>query len=86
MADLTDTDLSRFDLDAPLAELTTNGQQGTLKQFLSQGRTQREIARKGSHGLSDLFATPDSVAAQMEKIIAEVGGDGFIIAGPLTRR
>ena len=86
MADLTDTDLSRFDLDAPLAELTTNGQQGTLKQFLSQGRTQREIARKGFHGLSNLFATPDSVAAQMEKIIAEVGGDGFIIAGPLTRR
>jgi len=86
MASLTDIDFSQFDLDAPLAELTTNGQQGTLKQFLSQGRTLREIARNYSHGLDNLVGTPDSVAAQMEEIMAEVGGDGFIISGLLTRR
>ncbi len=86
MASLTDIDFSTFDLDAPLEELTTNGQQGTLKQFLSQGRTLREIARNYSHGLDSLVGTPDSVAGQMEEIMQEVGGDGFIIAGPLTRR
>ncbi|MES2713702.1 MAG: FMNH2-dependent monooxygenase, partial [Pseudomonadota bacterium] len=50
------------------------------------GRTLREIARNYSHGLDSLVGTPDGVAAQMEEIMAEVGGDGFIISGPLTRR
>src|SRR4029077_14416990 len=44
MGSLTDIDFSAFDLDAPIGELTTNGQQGTLKRFLAQGRTLREIA------------------------------------------
>ena len=28
----------------------------------------------------DVVGTPDSAAAQMEEIMAEVGGDGFLIA------
>ena len=39
MASLTDIDFATFDLDAPIGELTTNGQQGTLKRFLAQGST-----------------------------------------------
>lgn len=86
MASLTDIDFSQFDLDAPVAELTTNGQQGTLRQFLAQGRTLREIARNYRYGLDDLVGTPDDVAARMQEIMEEVGGDGFMVTGPLTRR
>lgn len=86
MSSLTDIDFSSFDLDQPLVELTTNGQQGTLRQFLAQGSTLREIVRNYSHGYDRICGTPDSVAAQMMDVIDEVGGDGFIISGPLNRR
>jgi len=86
MSSLTDIDFAGFDLDAPLETLTTNGQQGTLRQFQSQGGTLREIVRNYSHGYDRLCGTPASVASRMIEIIEEVGGDGFIIAGPLNRR
>jgi len=86
MASLTDIDFSTFDLDAPLGELTTNGQQGTLKRFLAQGNTLREIARNYRYGFEDLVGTPEHVAGVMEEVMQEVGGDGFMFSGPLTRR
>lgn len=86
MGSLVDIDFSPFDLDAPLAELTTNGQQGTFKRFLSQGKTLREIAENYRYGLEDLVGTPDEVAGQMEEIMQEVGGDGFMISGTINRR
>ena len=86
MASLTDIDFAQFDLDAPLEELTTNGQQGTLRQFLRQGRTLREVVRNYRYGTDELVGTPDGVAAQMAAMMEEVGGDGFMITGPLTRR
>jgi FMN-dependent oxidoreductase (nitrilotriacetate monooxygenase family) len=86
ISSLTDIDFASFDLDTPLAELTTNGQQGTLRQFLAQGSTLREIVRNYSHGLDRLWGSPQTVASKMIEIMEEVGGDGYIIAGPLTRR
>jgi long-chain alkane monooxygenase len=86
MASLTDIDFSEFDLDAPLGELTTNGQQGTLKRFLAQGATLREIARNYRYGMEDLIGTPEQVAAAMCEVMDQVGGDGFMFSGPLTRR
>jgi alkanesulfonate monooxygenase SsuD/methylene tetrahydromethanopterin reductase-like flavin-dependent oxidoreductase (luciferase family) len=86
MSSLTDIDFASFDLDTPLAELTTNGQQGTLRQFLAQGTTLREIVRNYSHGLDRVWGSPETVASKMVEIMEEVGGDGYIIAGPLTRR
>ncbi|PZW39444.1 FMN-dependent oxidoreductase (nitrilotriacetate monooxygenase family) [Humitalea rosea] len=86
MASLTDIDFSTFDLDAPIAELTTNGQQGTLRHFLKQGATLREIARNYRYGVDDLVGSPDHVAGQMADMMQEVGGDGFMFTGPLTRR
>jgi FMN-dependent oxidoreductase (nitrilotriacetate monooxygenase family) len=86
MASLTDIDFAQYDLDAPLAELTTNGQQGTLRQFLAQGSTLREIATNYRYGLDDLVGTPGYVSGLMAEIMEEVGGDGFMITGPLTRR
>ena len=86
MGSLTDIDFSVFDIDAPLAELTTNGQQGTLKRVLKQGRTLREIAENYRYSYEDLIGTPDKVAGQMADLMEEVGGDGFVFTGNLTRR
>lgn len=86
MGSLFDIDFSVFDLDAPLAELTTNGQQGTLQRFLHHGSTLREIADRFRFGFEDVTGTPATVASQMGELMAEAGGDGFVIAGPLTRR
>src|SRR6202008_539949 len=65
MGSLTDIDFSTFDIDAPIGELTTNGQQGTFKRFLAQGRTLREIAQNYRYAYEDLVGTPETVAAQM---------------------
>jgi FMN-dependent oxidoreductase (nitrilotriacetate monooxygenase family) len=87
MGSLTDIDFSGFDLDAPLGELTTNGQQGTLKRFLAQGATLREIASKYRYGLEDpVVGTAEHVAGAMAEVMQEVGGDGFMFSGPVTRR
>ena len=86
MASLVDIDFSQFDLDAPLAEMTTNGQQGTFKRFLSQGSTLREVAMNYRYGYEDLVGTPDTVAGQMAEVMEEVGGDGFMISGSINRR
>ncbi len=86
MGSLTDIDFSVFDIDAPISELTTNGQQGTLKRFLKQGRTLREIAHNYKYSYEDLVGTPEQVAGQMAKLMEEVGGDGFVFTGNLTRR
>ncbi len=86
MASLTDIDFAQFDIDAPIGELTTNGQQATLKRFLKQGNTLREIAQNYSYSYEDLVGTPDAVAAQMAEVMQEVGGDGFVFQGNLSRR
>jgi FMN-dependent oxidoreductase (nitrilotriacetate monooxygenase family) len=86
MGSLTDIDFSTFDIDAPIGELTTNGQQGTLKRFLAQGRTLREIARNYRYGFEDLVGTADHVAGAMAEVMQEVGGDGFMFTGLVTRR
>lgn len=87
MGSLTDIDFSTFDLDAPIGELSTNGQQGTLKRFLAQGRTLREIAANYRYGLEDaVVGTADHVAGVMAEVMEEVGGDGFMFSGLVTRR
>lgn len=87
MGSLTDIDFSTFDLDAPLAELTTNGQQGTLKRFLAQGRTLREVAANYRFGFEDaVVGSVERVADVMEEAMEQVGGDGFMFNGPLSRR
>ena len=86
----TNIDFSIFDLDQPVGELTTNGHQQSLAQFLRKAgkRTLREaIQEYGTLGMSvDLIGTPDSVAAQMEEVMQEVGGDGFLFALPNVNR
>lgn len=86
----TNIDFSGHDLDAPVAELSTNGHQSSLKNFLTKAgkNTLREaIIDYSSMGASvDLVGSPDTVAAQMEEAMQAVGGDGFLIALPNVSR
>ncbi len=87
---ITNIDFSEFDLDAPVGELTTNGHQQSLAQFLRKAgkRTLREaIVSYTSGGASvDLVGSPDAVAAQMGEAMEEVGGDGFLFSMPNVSR
>jgi FMN-dependent oxidoreductase (nitrilotriacetate monooxygenase family) len=87
---ITNIDFSTFDLDAPVGELTTNGHQQSLAQFLRKAgkRTLREaIVSYSSGGASvDLVGSPDAVAAQMGEAMEEIGGDGFLLSMPNVSR
>ena len=74
-------DLSTLDLDKPLpADLKTEGHQAELDLARASGKTLRELASSGyADGLMHLIGTPETVAGQMEEIMQEVGGDGFLI-------
>ena len=86
----TNIDFSGHDLDAPIQELTTNGHQSSLQNFIRKagGRTLREavIAHSSAGGSIDFVGTPDSVAGQMAEVMQEVGGDGFLITLPNASR
>jgi FMN-dependent oxidoreductase (nitrilotriacetate monooxygenase family) len=86
MSTATGIDFSRFHLDAPLPEVSTEGIQSGLAAFskAGKGKTLREIASATTR--FELVGTPDGIAAQMGDIMAEVGGDGFLIINPVTRR
>lgn len=89
----TDIDFSQFDLDAPLPALTTNAEQGALDKFCQtrpgeppSEKTLRQLVREsGTTGALDLVGTPDDVADMMGDAMAQVGGDGFLIATPFHR-
>ena len=87
---ITNIDFSKFDLDQPVGELSTNGHQHSLGQFLRKAgkNTLREaIVSYGSNGLSvDLVGTPDQVAGQMGEAMEEAGGDGFLFSMPNVNR
>jgi FMN-dependent oxidoreductase (nitrilotriacetate monooxygenase family) len=83
---LTDNDLSGIPLDEPFGELETNGHRTTLNDFMSFGDTPRKAALGWSMKNVRFVGTPDSVAEEMGEAMAEVGGDGFLISGGITRR
>ncbi len=87
----TNIDFSGHDLDAPVQELTTNGHQSSLTNFIRKagGKTLREavIAHSSAGGSIDFVGTPDSIAGQMAEVMQEIGGDGFLITlGNASRR
>jgi FMN-dependent oxidoreductase (nitrilotriacetate monooxygenase family) len=89
----TNLDLSDIDLDTPVGqlELSTNGHQSSLSQFLKKAgnKSLREaiIGHNSNGGTIDLVGDPDSVAAQMAEAMQEIGGDGFLFNLPdLSRR
>jgi FMN-dependent oxidoreductase (nitrilotriacetate monooxygenase family) len=86
---ITDIDFSQYDLDKPLPhKLTTNGESGSLDKFQQwgSGKTLRQLVMDGGNGSSvELIGTPDQVAERMGEVMAEVGGDGFLIKSPVHR-
>ena len=90
----SDIDFSVYDLDTPIKELelTTNGHQSSLESFIRANgeKTLRQaaaISKNNAGRRVELLGTPAEVAEQMEEIMAEVGGDGFLITQDiLTRR
>jgi FMN-dependent oxidoreductase (nitrilotriacetate monooxygenase family) len=86
---LTENDFSSFDLDQPIPDVTTNGHRSTLSDFLRMGtggRTLGEVASTWSIESFPFVGAPDTIAAQMDEVMQEVGGDGFLISGGGTRR
>lgn len=84
MAFLSGIDFSKFDLDAPIGEIRTNGMQTMLQTFAKHGpqASLRQIMTNSANdGFNQIVGTPDMIAATMKEIVEEVGGDGFLIAG-----
>ncbi len=85
---ITDIDFKKYALDAPLPErLTTNGEQGSLDNFQQWGsnKTLRELVVEASGGIVScvpLIGTPESLADRMGEVMADVGGDGFLLTTP----
>lgn len=88
----TNLDLSGLDLDTPVSELTltTNGHQSSLSQFLTRAGDkplrQAMIEHVTAGYCIDMVGTPDSVAAQMDEAMQEIGGDGFLLTLPDVSR
>jgi FMN-dependent oxidoreductase (nitrilotriacetate monooxygenase family) len=85
-------DFSQFDLDAPLPDITGkhNGHQSVIETFYEQaaGKTLRDAlydTRSVTHSI-ELVGSPETVADQMEEAMDFVGGDGFLVALPVTRK
>ncbi|MFE5836518.1 NtaA/DmoA family FMN-dependent monooxygenase [Arthrobacter sp. NPDC056493] len=78
-------DFRQFDLDAPLPELSTNSNQGTLEHFSKAappGSTLRQILQARSGGAGDsIIGTAEEIADYLEETGAAVGGDGFLFSG-----
>lgn len=87
---ITNIDFAKFDLDAPISDLTTNGHQQLLDDFkkAAGNKTLREaIVSFDNNGDGvELLGSPDDVAAQMEEVMQEVGGDGFLFSLPNLHR
>ena len=89
LSNITGIDFSKVDLDAPVPEMHTNGSQSSLREFLSTakpGATLREVLKsKANPGIMGFpfIGTADSVAGQMQDVMEEVGGDGFLFGASL---
>jgi alkanesulfonate monooxygenase SsuD/methylene tetrahydromethanopterin reductase-like flavin-dependent oxidoreductase (luciferase family) len=84
-------DFSKFGLDAPLPPLppvTTNASRASFEAYLSGDgtRTLRQMMLDPGSGGLDFVGTADSIAAEMQAVMQEVGGDGFLVHDPLTRK
>lgn len=79
---VTENDFSSYDLDGPVPELDTNGHKSTLADFFrnGQGKTLKEAASKWEIDSFPAVGTPDQVAERMGEVMAEVGGDGYLIS------
>ena len=79
MSFLSGIDFSKFDVDAPVGEIKTNGMQTMLKSFGDPTASLRQIMSRPNE-FQTMVGTADSIAGLMQDTMEEVGGDGFLIA------
>lgn len=85
-------DFKSFPMDVPVDQLDMSGGNGEHSSMAalfknSEGKTLRTIAEsKFQIGDLGLIGSPDTVAAKMDEIMQEVGGDGFLFYAPTTRQ
>jgi FMN-dependent oxidoreductase (nitrilotriacetate monooxygenase family) len=86
MSFLLGVDFSKIDLDTPLPEIRSNGTLTVLKAFKNAGpgATLRDVATRPEGW--DLIGTAEDCASQMQEAMEEIGGDGFLVVGPLVPR
>jgi len=84
----TSSDFSKVDLDEPFPDMRdNNGHRSSMLQMAALGRTVREVATRSETASSvELVGSPDTVGARMQEVMEQVGGDGFLIASPVTRK
>lgn len=92
MSYISGLDWSKYDLDDAIPDITGqhNGHQSVVDDFIraSKGKTLREALsgqRRGTESV-DIWGSPATVAAKMDEVMQEAGGDGFLIALPVTRK
>jgi long-chain alkane monooxygenase len=94
---LTGLDFGHFDLDKPCAEIAAEmrAQKGggvnvSAMDFLLKGPEQRTLGELlSSRGFDvdlGLIGSPETVAAKMDELMQEVGGDGFLFTNSTNRR
>jgi alkanesulfonate monooxygenase SsuD/methylene tetrahydromethanopterin reductase-like flavin-dependent oxidoreductase (luciferase family) len=88
MAYLSMVDFSKYDLDQPLPQITTNASRMSFESYLSGDgtKTLRDMLLDPGSGGLDFIGTADSIAAEMAETMEEIGGDGFLFQDLLTRR
>jgi FMN-dependent oxidoreductase (nitrilotriacetate monooxygenase family) len=81
-------DYAKHDLDSPVPQEVGNGETTTARAWLkgTEGLTLRQVAAGPSKYGMTFVGSCDTVAAQMEEVMEEAGGDGFLIFGAMTRR
>jgi FMN-dependent oxidoreductase (nitrilotriacetate monooxygenase family) len=89
LSKMTSINFGGFPLDEPLTAegLTTNGTKKTLDDFIehNKGKTLRQAGAEMRTPNEMWVGTAERVADNMQAAINHVGGDGFLLAGMITR-
>ena len=89
MSYMSGIDMSKYELDEPLPPdilSRVNGHQSSIREMVAGGGTLREVLRYTPVNSVELVGSPDTVAAKMDEIMQEVGGDGFLMGNNVIRR
>jgi FMN-dependent oxidoreductase (nitrilotriacetate monooxygenase family) len=87
MSYLSGFDFSKTDLDGSYPTFDSNGHQSSIANMVKsgEGKTLREVAAE-PRGSMELVGCPDTVAVKMDEAMKYVGGDGFLVSLPVTRK